>query len=432
MKRPSAPFLFFIVMAVISVFYLAGVSGVPFHPDESTQLFTSGDFERFWRNPASLAWPSNATDPVELIRERYRLLDAPLTRNLIAVGRLLANEPALAMDWDWSKSWDENRQAGALPSQTQLMAGRLAIAALFPFSMLLLYFTVRLLAGEFAGWTASLLLAGNALVLLHTRRSMAEGALLFTTILTLWTMLYAVRRPWLNAVPAALAFCAKQSLIALAPVSFLAALWPQSPWRLRNYLQAGLAFLGVFALIVALLNPFVWKDPIGAARAAVEARQALVAAQTGDRPDQALDTPAMRVVGLLGSLYFTPPMLAEASNYQDETAAADRAYLANPLHSLLRSLPGGGLLLLLGVFGMLAGIVKAVRPYGTPVHPRLMRRRMALMLLATLVQTAALLALVHLPWQRYYVPLVPFSCLWSAYGLDVLTAPLRRRLFPDK
>ena len=44
------------------------------------------------------------------------------------------------------------------------------------------------------------------------------------------------------------------------------------------------------------------------------------------------------------------------------------------------------------------------------------RRALALLLAAGLFQAGAILALVPLAWQRYYLPLVPFACLWIAYG----------------
>lgn len=82
----------------ISVFYLAGLGTVPFHPDESTQIFMSADLERFFENPADLFWQPHQINEQ---RQRYRLLGAPLPRYVIGFGRLVAGRLApLPTNWD--------------------------------------------------------------------------------------------------------------------------------------------------------------------------------------------------------------------------------------------------------------------------------------------------------------------------------------------
>jgi hypothetical protein len=264
-------------------------------------------------------------------------------------------------------------------------------------------------------------LASNALVLLHTRRAMAEGGLLFTLTLTMWVLVKAEKRPWLAAIPAALAFCAKQTLATLAPVGLLAVLWlpggntqEQTQPRYLRLVRQSLLYGMMFIAMIYLLNPFLWAEPIPAIQAAMQSRQALASAQSGDRPEQTLNTPGRRIIGLVGSVYLTSPMLAETSNYLETTRTAETDYLANPLHALFRSIPAGGLLLILGVFGFILCGRRMVGS-GDPA-----RRGLGLLLSATLLQTLALLALVPLPWQRYYLPVVPYACLWTAYGIDHL------------
>jgi hypothetical protein len=415
-SRSFSTFLFLIVLAAITIWYMVGVPAVPFHPDESTQLFTSGDVNIFLNRASDLYWrPDNENDP----RQRYRELDAPLNHTILALGRWLAGQPALPVDWDWAKTWQENEQAGALPTPELLLAGRIAVAALFPFSVFFLFLAVRRAANDFAAWVAALLLATNALVFLHTRRAMAEGALLFTLTLSMWTLVKAEKRPWLIAVPVALAFCAKQSLVALVPAGLLAVLWLPGVQNIafgkkkitQQFGQAALYAI-TFIAIVFLLNPFLWSQPFPAAQAALHARQALASAQTADRPDQALDTPGRKLVGLIGSVYITPPIFAETGNYLAETSAAETAYLSNPLNALFRSIPAGGLLLIAGLFGFALGFRRLVQPAAGD------RRRPGLLLAAALIQTLALLVLIPLPWQRYYLPVVPYACLYAALGID--------------
>lgn len=218
----SLPF-FLIVLSLLTGGYLIGVAGVPFHPDESTYLYMSADLETFFQSPTALFWRPESTGDVH---QQYRRLNPPLVHALIGISRTAAGLPALPVDWDWTKSWQENQRAGGLPPANLLLTGRIGEAFLYPFSILFLFLAVRRVANDFTAWVAALLLASNALVLLDTRRAMAEGGLLFTLTLSMWALVKAEKRPWMVAIPAALAFSAKQSLAALGPVGLLAALWP--------------------------------------------------------------------------------------------------------------------------------------------------------------------------------------------------------------
>ena len=345
----------------------------------------------------------------------------PLTRNIIAAGRWIAGEPALPVDWDWGKSWQENEQQGALPSSGLLLAGRYAVGALFPLTLILLFLTAMCVAGERAAVIAVLLMAGNALVLLHTRRSMAEGALLFTQTLSLWALVSFERRRWGTAIPAALAFSAKQTLAAMMPVSFLAVIWRPGSSHHEDanknrvdLLRQGAVYCSLLIAVTLLLHPFLWEQPIPALKAGATARQQISGAQQADRPEQTLNTIDKKIIGMIGSLYLTPPIFAETSNYTNETRGAEQAYLSNPLHSLFRSLPAGAALLALNLFGFAAALGDLRRAEST------IQRRLALLAAATLLQTVGLLIFIPLPWQRYYLPLIPYACLWTAYGINAL------------
>lgn len=420
MKNASL-ILFLLVLSLISTWYWSGVTSVPFHPDESTFLFLSSDLNTLLRQPMALVWESNptsvdGTNALRSARYRYWLLDAPLGRYLVGMGRVLAGEPALPVDWDWGKSWAENQQSGALPSPRLLLAGRLAPAALFPLSVLLLFLTTRRVTNSFTAWVAALLMAGSSLVLLHTRRSVSEGPLLFTTSLMLWSLVKTEERPWLTAFAAALATAAKHTLAAFAPIGLLAVLLPQRSTAVATFssrIRQVAFFTILFTAAIFLLNPFLWKEPVQAFEASITARQNLVQAQVSDRPGQELNTPARRLASLVGALYFSPIQTAEVRNYQAETLAQDTAYLSNPLHTLFRSSQAGVLLLIFNLVGFGFGCAAVRR---APAR----QRGLLLLLAAALVQTLALLALIPLPWQRYYLPLVPLNCFWTAYGLDTL------------
>lgn len=408
--------LFAILLLALSGYALLGAAGIPFHPDESTQLYMSADFDSL-AAPWTMAW---SPQPQDAQRQHYRMIDAALTRYLLGLGRAVAGLPPLPADWDWAASWEQNRQAGALPAPDLLLAGRLATTLLLPFSLLFIYMLGRNSGRPLAGLLAALLLGTNALTLLHARRAMAEGPLLFGVSLFLYSLPGAGRRPWLTALTAALAFNAKQSALALLPVGLLAVAWlpGEASERKKQAARSSLQYAAVFFLVTAALNPVWWHRPLPALRASLAERQDLLARQTADaqrvNPGQYLDSPAERLAALLANLYLTPPAFAELGNYLDQTAAAEAAYLQIPGNTLLRGLAGGGVLLFLTLLGLiLAGLrLRRTDPAA--------RRSLALLLLATGSQVAFQLVAVPLSWQRYVMPLLPLACWWAGYAGEEL------------
>ncbi|MEJ2447783.1 MAG: hypothetical protein P8Y37_07555, partial [Anaerolineales bacterium] len=112
------------LILLLAIFYILTLPSLPFHPDESTHLYMSKDLFRYFRDPLALSWDRNAQLDSE---ERIRAIDAPLAKYLIGTARGLFSVPALPADWNWSASWSENKQAGALPTDRQLLAARAAI-----------------------------------------------------------------------------------------------------------------------------------------------------------------------------------------------------------------------------------------------------------------------------------------------------------------
>ncbi len=406
--------LFLLVLSAFTAFYLWGVSVIPFHPDESTQTYMSQDFTKLFTQPLSMAWkPGQNPAPEQLLRE----LDAPLTKYLIGLGRTLSGQPSLHSDWNWSASWEENQQAGALPSAALLIAARVSICILLPFSLTFTYLTASRLKNRCVGILAAILLGTNALVLLHARRAMAEGTLLFGVTFLLWSLLDGHKHPWLTGLAMAVAFNAKQSTLALFPIGALAVIWlPQhTQHKLRQIIINALQYLVVFLLVFLLLNPLYWKNPIQAGQASWNARKELSRLQMADlnrlAPHQALSTPQERTIALIANLYLTPPSFAEFGNYLGETRQAEEEYLSVPGHALARGLLPGGILLAF----MLGGVILA--GVHLPKESPLLRRQLTLLLLAFFAQTAIILIAIPIPWQRYTIPIIPFLCILTAYGV---------------
>lgn len=408
--------VFILLLLVISAFYLSGVSQVPFHPDESTFLYMSAEFDRLISHPSQMAWdPSDDLTPTM----RYRMIDAPLTRDILGLGfSILRLQPPQA-DWDWSASWEENQAAGALPNPGFLLVGRLLVAALFPLSLILLYLIGLKLDGRLLGIMALILFSTHPLILLHTRRAMAEGVLIFTLLLVLYALFAADRFPFLAGLAIGLAVNAKHSAGLLLPAGLAAAGWITYPvpHRLRKIIVNLLLFGLGLGLLIVLLNPFLWRTPVQAVQAAVSYRQDLVSRQVADfrgiAPSQVLSSPSQRVAVALAQLYIAPSVFSEAGNYTQFTSPAESEYSASTVNHLGRGPLMAGIIMgftLIGVVGFSRRLF-----LGTTSA----RRQAALLLLAFALTSAGIILLVPLAWQRYYVPLIPFLDLFAGYGVTL-------------
>lgn len=405
-------------LVLVSALILLGAARIPFHPDESSWLYQSRDLEALFRDPGSLAWTTASESSPDLT---YRLLNAPLAKYVLGLARLAAgfSTEAVDVDWDWSLSWDQNVAASALPSSTLLLTGRVASALLLIPAVVAMYFSGRAIGGRTTGILAGLFLATNALVLLHGRRAMAEGALTLGVSLALLGLLQADRRPWLAGAAAGLAFAAKTSAGVWIPLGWIGAAWTSDPARrsLRGVVGRLAAFTLSSAVVVFVLHPVLWAEPLAAAGEMLRSREALVASQVEmirqSMPWAAPTTTGERIIATLAQVFVAPPQFAEAANYLAETATDEAAYLSVPGNNLLRGFLGGGLMMVATILGIVLGVRNAATVSSS-------RREVALALLATVVQAAALVAFVPLAFQRYVLPLVPLVCLWAGHGVGRL------------
>jgi hypothetical protein len=413
LSMKTKPIVLIAVLLIFSIPYFAGLKSVPFHPDESTQIYTSEDVNFFFKNPALLFWNPDSNDQ----RQIYRLIDSPLSRNIIGIGRMLTHQPTISNDWDWSKTWDENVTAGALPNETLLLISRLSLSIFFPLSLLFMYRAAQKSGGQIAAWSALLLTATNAYLLLHSRRAMSEGILFFAISLFAWGLFSWRKHPWLLALPAALAFSAKYSSLPLAFIGFLSILWPDSHCSWQQRLLNGVRFSLLLGVLVFALHPIFWQDPFHAIPTALQNRQTLVTNQVSTlasiQPDQILNSPLERLSGFIIQLFLAPLAIADVGNYLAQTQASANAYLANPFNTLLRSLGGGGILLALTLIGPLLGTINVLRHKRSP-------RPLILLCLTIIVQLAFLIKLVPLPFQRYAMPLLPWCILCQALAIQYL------------
>jgi 4-amino-4-deoxy-L-arabinose transferase-like glycosyltransferase len=423
------------------------VPSVPFHPDESTYLYMSRDFDLLFRqgNPAAVSWAA-ANQPPDVIR--YRLLDSPLTHYLPGLGRLLGGfVNPLPHDWDWTVDWAGNSAIGAVPDVGLLNAARWPAAILTALSLLPLYGIGSRIGGLGTGLAAVALYAFSGLVLLHGRRAMAEGPLLFFSLLTVCLILYWPRQPLLWGASVAFAVAAKLTALALLPVVGVALVWRQpdqavSPgqwrrWIGRDRAMAMLLCAFSFTAVGWLLTPPLWAQPIAGMRAMLDARRQVVTNQTSmlvaAAPSQVAGSLGQRLFAMLYHVYFAPPAFWEVPNYARQTSASELSYLAVPLQvgwhttSLSNNLIAGGVLLALTLAG-LGFSVHDLAAYHLRAAPALtaVERYALIVLLAWSGATVVGLLPINIAWQRYYLPLVPIVCLWAAYGMVRIIRPFMR------
>lgn len=405
--------LYLCVWAGMSVFAIYGLDTVPFHPDESTYIYMSSDFERSIQDAFSLAWhPERELDA----QTRYRLIDAPLARYLIGVARWLFNAPALPSDWDWGKTWEENRVAGALPPAELLNLARFTLTALLPVSLLLVYLVLSKVVHPLSSALALVLLGSHALILLHARRSMAEGALLFGILLTLWSFNWIGKHPCLAGLATAVAFNAKHSALALLLVGIFALCYMTRKAKSKafQYIENVGAYLIAFLVLTLFLNPVYWSHPFQGALATLEARRELLTRQTQATssyvPEGVINRMDKRLFVLIANLFIQPPSYYEVGNYAADLQTQIEEYQSHPYNRLCRNLVCGGASFALSTFGFLL----AARKVLFEKKPS----ELLWLLLSTIAMAAFLLVTVPLPWQRYSLPMVPFAVVWTVYGVD--------------
>ncbi len=400
--------------ALLGAYLVIGAALVPFHPDETSLLYQSRDLEAFFSQPQSLIYePSEPLDPAG----EYRALNAPLPKYVLGLGRIAAGygPDSVATDWDWGLSWRANLDRGAMPPRGAVLGGRLASTVLLLLGAAAIYLVGVALDGRMTGLFAALLLGVNALALVHGRRAMAEGTLIFGVSIALLGAVHAPRRPWLAGLAAAAAFGSKHSALPIAAVALAASTGIFSK-SFEGSLRGTLKTSGAFLVALILLNPFLWRAPLAASALMVASRQDLLQRQTAVTdllaPYGSLDTVVERLASLLGHLFIVPPQFQEIGNYRVALQPAIDSYLQFPGHDILRGPLLGGIMLGLAVVGVV-GALRGGR--GLPGVATVLSA-------ATLVQAAVLLAANPLPVQRYYIPLLPLVVLWQAQGL----AELRR------
>jgi hypothetical protein len=229
----------------------------------------------------------------------------------------------------------------------------------------------------------------------------------------LWSLQKADQRPLIAGVAAALALASKYSAGTIVIVALLAAIWsPSRAASFRASLRNGIQFAAAFSVITLVLQPLLWKHPVESISVVWNSRVGFVQTQIETTravaPGQVLDTPEKRLTNLMGQLFFFDLAFYEAGNYASHTIAQEARYISITGHNLFRGIIWGSLFFALVLFG---GVLSSVQYKKYSLADQ---RLVILLFAATTVQLVALLVVIPLPTQRYFLPLLPYLSVWAA------------------
>jgi len=403
--------LLYLICGVFSIlwmfFYFKNLVIVPFHPDESTQIYMSKDVELLLNHTTDLYFQETVQNSIE---QDYRLLDAPLTKYFIGIFRIIFKLESIPFDWDWSKSWNDNQKA--IPGNQLLLISRLSSAIFFPFSIVLFALIVKEVfkTENLLIFLSLILFAFNSLLLLHTRRAMAESSMIFFLLLSLLT-LTKIPNKWffLSSVPIALAINAKQILIFLIPLAILLLIWIFKN-QFKNFMMQFILFFVLLVGVFLILNPIAWKQPIQVAKQMVNQRIELSRNQIDAietvSPEFLTNSFSKRSVAFIAQLFILQPIPQEISNYQEYLNQSIVDYFKNPLHrGFIRNLFGGTIYLVL----FLIGFYKSISSLPTKFK--------LIFLSGFILFSLEILLSLAIPFQRYYLPSIPFTIFFAMIGL---------------
>ncbi len=381
---------------------------VPFHPDESTYLFMAADGQT-WGRPKGLAYTGEGG-----LREHYRLVNAPLTRYLFALGLAVHGQPPLAQDWDWAASWETNVARGALPSEGQLIAARQVATLCTALAGLLLALVGCRLGGVAVAWLTLIGFLFNPLVLLHGRRAMMEAPMLLGIAWVLWELTAERPKAWRLGLALAWAIWSKYWTLPLWPVA-LWVVWRRTREPKRRW--HALAVVLALPLIVGLiLQPVMWRAPWQTALAMLRERLQVTTLQQATfravLPSYVPTTPWQRLALLLGQIYLAPLAYLDLGKYQAPLQTVIDAYNNHLWARWGRDILGLAVqlgLTLVGVYAML----RQVKETALSSQSWALRA----FLVAAAAQWGWMLVTLPLAFQRYALPVLPFVVIWEACGL---------------
>ena len=253
----------------------------------------------------------------------------------------------------------------------------------------------------------------NPIVLLNGRRAMQEGSLLCFGLLTIWLAILIARGRsrwyWWAAltVAGALAIASKHTGAIFVAAAFGWIFLATGSRCLPRLMLSGT----LTAVMFVALSPALWTNPPARIRDLIIQRGKLLETQ-----NQGLPTPLRdRVDGILTQPFQRSPAHFETGSWTDFTPISDEIdrYMASPFSGTRFGIVLGLPLTLLAGCGIVALLFS--------------RRSWHDGLLLWFAITTGSLLINPLPWQRYYLPLIPVATVLAGVAGMRIVIELRRR-----
>lgn len=442
-------------MALLIGYSVAGAKIAPFHGDEAMHIYTSRDYATMFidRNLQSLP----VTPPYDIDSDtRLRLLNGSVMRYSVGFGMQLAGLTVQDLPprpgWDWGLHYADNVETGHRPTEALLAVGRGVALAYFAVSIIAMFGIGWQFGGRWVAYLASALYTLNPIILLNGRRALVESALLCFGLLTIYIALQIARKRELGGkglwgwwaaliVGGALTLLSKYSGTIFVAGAFggifiaeilrtfgqRKATTTQQPSPIRALIDstAKLTASGLLMLaLVVAFSPALWNDPLSRVRDLTQMLQEQVEIVVSILAPEAPTTIPQRIEGILTQPFMTPVAYFEQASWADAEPISQEIaiYSASPLSGLPVDPVIGIVLTVLAGIGLVAVMWPRLRPYPST--------SLSVVLLIWLLITVINLLINPLPWQRYYLPLIPFMTLLAAIGVVKVAARQRRQRTP--
>ncbi len=451
MKPTNRRLIFFdlLWLTALAIFVFAGMNLTPFHGDEAGHIYTTRDFHTAFieRRPEALL----VNPPFDIDTEsRVRLLNGSVMRYSVGLAWYLSG---LTVDdlnappgWDWGLDYATNVATNHRPSAQLLTIARTVASSYFVLSIVALFLIGRSmgippLAWRPTAYIATLVYTLNPVMLLNGRRALVESPYLAFGLLTIWIALEIIRRGangekvvigwWIVlAVTSALCLASKYSGAIFVAAAFggifLAEIWREylaavvtpavssrrltfPQWRPLAHLAGWLILSGVSALsLLLVISPALWNDPFTRARDLGSEMTAQVNLVVDILPD-APTTMEERIRAIMTQPFIQPVQFFEQASWADAAPIQEeiRTYMASPLSGVQAGNIGGIVLMVLALVGLVYLLWMLWRGWARTDAKNRARTGGYMLLLVWLAVTIANLLLNPIPWQRYYLPLIP-------------------------
>jgi 4-amino-4-deoxy-L-arabinose transferase-like glycosyltransferase len=410
----------------MAAFIVAGVPLVSFHGDETIYMNAARDFDLvFLQGKPNELW----VDEIWATSASYqRVITGTVTRYAIGFFLHLAGYPSHQWaengNYFFGRLYDDNITMGMVPPQAMIIAARLPSALFLGLSAAALFGIAYLVGGRVLAYPTSLLYVLNPVVLLNGRRAMQEGALLgFGVLVILVAAVISLRREqgkpvrlwWAGLVGvSALALASKQTGFAYVAAAFgWVAIAEAARFKPRALVSTGLRLIGCGSAVIVLyyaLSPGLWHaNPVQRFRDMYALLQDAMRVQISFTPN-APATFGYRIENILSQPFIAPVQHFEAYGFQESPLFMQQVvrYMASPLSGLQYGNILGTALMTLALQGLAVNAFPVARGYRS--------RALALGLYVWLGVALAVALTNPLPWQRYYLILIPPLTMFSVIG----------------